>query len=67
MGADGASGLHAIHEKGGLTFVQDSASCVVDGMTQRARERGPVDHVAPPARIAQLLLYELERRPVHAA
>ena len=67
MGDDGASGLHAIHEKGGLTFVQDSGSCVVDGMTQRARERGPVDHVAPPARIAQLLLYELERRSVHAA
>ncbi len=67
MGEDGASGLRAIHENGGVTFVQDSESCVVDGMTRRARERVPVEHVAPPARIAQLLVHEMERRSAHAA
>jgi two-component system chemotaxis response regulator CheB len=55
MGEDGASGLVAIHARGGRTFAQDVASCVVDGMPRRAIERGVVDSVAPPAEIARLL------------
>ncbi|HTS60462.1 MAG TPA: chemotaxis-specific protein-glutamate methyltransferase CheB [Candidatus Acidoferrales bacterium] len=62
MGDDGARGMQAIHEKGGTTFVQDSESCVVEGMPERARERAAVDGVAPPAEIARLLIKELERR-----
>jgi len=67
MGDDGAQGLKAIHDHGGVTFVQDSESCVVDGMPQRARERKAADHVAAPARIAQLLIREAERKVTHAA
>jgi two-component system chemotaxis response regulator CheB len=55
MGEDGVQGLVAIHGKGGPTYVQDAASCVVNGMPQRAVERGVVDHVARPARIGELL------------
>ncbi len=56
MGADGSLGLLAIHAKGGTTYAQDAATCVVNGMPQRAIERGVVDHVASPWEIAQLLM-----------
>jgi two-component system chemotaxis response regulator CheB len=55
MGDDGAMGLVAIRAKGGLTFAQDPASCVVSGMPQRAVDRHVVDHVAEPEAIAQML------------
>lgn len=55
MGNDGSLGLVAIRAKGGKTFAQDAASCVVNGMPQRAIEKGVVNHIAPPAKIAQLL------------
>jgi two-component system chemotaxis response regulator CheB len=55
MGDDGSQGLISIRSKGGKTFCQDAASCVVNGMPQRAIEKGVVDHVAPPAEIAHLL------------
>jgi two-component system chemotaxis response regulator CheB len=56
MGADGAMGLAAIHAQGGTTFAQDAASCVVNGMPQRAIDVGAVDHVDTPAQIARRLL-----------
>jgi two-component system chemotaxis response regulator CheB len=62
MGSDGALGLAAIRARGGRTFAQDAASCVVNGMPQQAIDRGAVAHVAPPARIAELLL----STPAHA-
>lgn len=55
MGSDGTHGLASIRAKGGKTFAQDAASCCVNGMPQRAIEKGVVDHVAPPAEIARLL------------
>jgi two-component system chemotaxis response regulator CheB len=55
MGDDGVQGLVAIRAKGGRTCVQDAASCVVSGMPDRAIEQNVVNHVAPPARIAQIL------------
>jgi two-component system chemotaxis response regulator CheB len=60
MGNDGARGLVSIRAKGGATFAQDAASCVVNGMPQRATETGGVNHVAPPSEIARLL--RLDRR-----
>lgn len=59
MGDDGSLGLVAIHAKGGRTFAQDGSSCVINGMPQRAIEKGIVDYVAPPRRIAELM--QLER------
>jgi two-component system chemotaxis response regulator CheB len=56
MGDDGSLGLLAIHAKGGKTYVQDEATCVVNGMPQRAIEKGVVDYVAPPPQIAEMLV-----------
>lgn len=55
MGNDGSLGLVSIRAKGGETLAQDAASCVINGMPQRAIEKGVVDHIASPTRIAQLL------------
>jgi two-component system chemotaxis response regulator CheB len=62
MGSDGALGLMAIHARGGRTFAQDAASCVVNGMPQQAIDRGVVDHVGSPCAIAELLTLTLEKR-----
>ena len=56
MGDDGAMGLKEIRAKGGMTYAQDAATCVVNGMPQRAIELGVVSEVAPPKRIARMLV-----------
>jgi two-component system, chemotaxis family, protein-glutamate methylesterase/glutaminase len=62
MGNDGTEGLRAIRLRGGTTIVQDAASCVVNGMPQRAIDVGVVDHVASPNGIAELLLEQANRK-----
>ncbi len=62
MGSDGALGLTSIRAKGGKTFAQDTASCVVNGMPQRAIEKGVVDKIGPPVEIAQFLKVALGYR-----
>ncbi len=56
MGADGAIGIKAIHDRGGQTFAQDAESCVVDGMPKQARETGTISYVDTPAQIARYLI-----------
>ena len=55
MGKDGTRGLQAIRVKGGTTFAQAAATCVSASMPKSAVRRGVVDHIAPPAELAQLL------------
>lgn len=55
MGSDGVLGLVAIRRRGGQTFSQDAATCVINGMPQRAIDRGAVDHIASPTEIARIL------------
>ncbi len=55
MGCDGVEGLRAVREQGGVTYVQDPASCVVDGMPASAIEQGLADYVAVPETLANLL------------
>jgi two-component system chemotaxis response regulator CheB len=62
MGSDGVLGLVEIKAKGGQTFVQDAATCVIDGMPRRAIERGVVDRVGSPVEIARLLEFVPEPR-----
>jgi two-component system chemotaxis response regulator CheB len=55
MGSDGAQGLKAISEGGGLTVAQDEASCTVFGMPKVAIELGAAKKVLSLEKIAQFL------------
>jgi two-component system chemotaxis response regulator CheB len=55
MGRDGAAGLLALRQAGGLTVAQDEASCVVYGMPREAVALGAVQHVLPPVEIARVI------------
>ncbi len=55
MGSDGAEGMQAIAQAGGITMAQDEASCVVFGMPKQAIARGAARYVLPASRIAPLL------------
>jgi two-component system, chemotaxis family, protein-glutamate methylesterase/glutaminase len=45
MGEDGAAGMVAIKQAGGITLAQNEESCVVFGMPGAAVERNAVDHL----------------------
>lgn len=55
MGRDGAAGVETLHQKGGVTCVQDEASCVVYGMPAAVVNAGLADAILPPSQMAQLL------------
>lgn len=52
-GSDGAQGLMAVKEAGGLTFVQDPLSADYDGMPRAAIAAGAADAVLDPEHIAE--------------
>ncbi len=56
MGADGVEGLLALRKAGGITMVQDEASCVVFGMPRVALEKGAAEVALPPRALAQTLI-----------
>jgi two-component system, chemotaxis family, protein-glutamate methylesterase/glutaminase len=56
MGTDGATGLLAMRRAGGVTLVQDEASCAIFGMPRAAIDLGAAQHVLPPAGIARSLI-----------
>jgi chemotaxis methyl-accepting protein methylase/chemotaxis response regulator CheB/signal transduction histidine kinase len=51
-GTDGAAGLEAVKEAGGVTFAQDPTTAKFDSMPHAAIERGCVDFVLSPEAIA---------------
>ncbi|EYF08498.1 CheR family methyltransferase [Chondromyces apiculatus] len=55
-GSDGALGLKAVSEAGGMTLVQDPATAHEGGMPQSALATGAVDRVLPPAELAAELV-----------
>ncbi|MCL1599752.1 MAG: chemotaxis-specific protein-glutamate methyltransferase CheB [Actinomycetia bacterium] len=66
MGKDGAAGLRAIRDSGGVTVAQDEASCTVFGMPKAAIELEAATHVVPVREIASTLIRAtaLERESV---
>jgi two-component system chemotaxis response regulator CheB len=54
--ADGAAGLKAIKERGGLTIVQNPENAVADGMPRAALAATQVHHVAELEQVAPLLV-----------
>ncbi|GAB4396328.1 MAG: chemotaxis protein CheB [Microscillaceae bacterium] len=58
---DGAQGMKAIHEKGGLTLVQDPSDCLIDTMPSAALNVTPIDHILNVDDIIDFLL-SLDRK-----
>lgn len=59
MGDDGASGLKAIADAGGITIAQDEASSVVFGMPKTAIDIGAAQKVLNLEKIAETLCHQL--------
>jgi two-component system chemotaxis response regulator CheB len=55
MGNDGAEGLLAIRQAGGVTLVQNEETCAVFGMPRAAIEAGAAQQVLPPAGLIRSL------------
>lgn len=56
MGSDGAEAMLRMREAGAHTIVQDSASCVVDGMPRSARAIGAAVEVTPLQKIGRKII-----------
>lgn len=61
LGRDGAVGLKAIHDAGGVGIAQDRESATIYGMPKAALESGGADHVLPLGGIAGRVRDELQR------
>jgi two-component system, chemotaxis family, protein-glutamate methylesterase/glutaminase len=58
---DGAAGMKSIHEKGGLTLVQDPTECMIDTMPRAALSVTKIDHVLKVDQIVEFFK-ELDRQ-----
>ena len=63
---DGAAGIRAIKEHGGLTVAQDPATSLFPEMPRAAIDTGSVQHILPAAAIKDLLLDLAKNRSDHA-
>jgi two-component system CheB/CheR fusion protein len=55
-GTDGAKGIQAVKQAGGITFAQDKSSALFYGMPNSAIRTGCVDFILSPGDIAQELI-----------
>ena len=62
MGSDGALGMQAIHQRGGLTIGQDEATCTVYGMPRACAELGILTSVVPLSQIPAQILHATQYR-----
>ncbi len=63
MGSDGARGVMAIQENGGLVVAQDEATSVIFGMPAEAIKTGAVEQVLPLEQIALAMTRRVAYRP----
>lgn len=61
LGRDGADGLRAIHDAGGVGIAQDKDTATIYGMPSAAVHAGGVDHVLPIGRVAARIAEALAR------
>lgn len=54
--SDGAAGIRAIRQRGGLTIAQDPAKAVFPEMPRAAIDTGSVQHILDPAEITDFLM-----------
>ena len=59
MGSDGAKGMRAIKEAGGITLAESEETCIVYGMPKSAIEDGVVDKVVPIYNMMEEILKEV--------
>jgi two-component system chemotaxis response regulator CheB len=52
---DGAAGMKSIHEKGGLTIVQEPSECMIDTMPRAAMAATAIDYVLKVDQIVEFL------------
>jgi two-component system chemotaxis response regulator CheB len=57
MGEDGAAGLLALKNAGGLTVIQSAETCLIWGMPRAAREKAAAQLEFSPLEIAQTLIH----------
>ena len=60
-GSDGTKGIRAIHEHGGLVFVQSEESARFDGMPRNAMATGVADFVLPPELMPETMMTAVSR------
>jgi two-component system chemotaxis response regulator CheB len=61
LGRDGAEGLRAMHDAGGIGIAQDRETATIYGMPGAAVQSGGVHHVLPIGRVAARVAQELTR------
>ncbi len=65
-GSDGALGVKAIRENGGLTIAQDPTEAEYDGMPRTAISTGLVDYILPIAQMPQAIVSYTRTHPIVA-
>lgn len=63
LGRDGADGLRAIHDAGGIGIAQDRATATIYGMPNAARQTGGADLILPIGRVGEEIGVLLSRMP----
>ena len=63
MGDDGAQGLLALKQAGGITIIQDETSCMIWGMPKSGKQLNAASQELNPEGIVVMLTQLLERRP----